>query len=195
MQRKHLLILVGAIAVLVILGMLFMSGFNNINNNKPGGGCTYVTLEGDCKVSSIREDNVKITADIHHYYNYGVLVVDYAFTPTKPMEGGDNLGPIEREFIKTSIISERYGAYARDLAFNGIKCLLKPGMGQNDYAYESVKENCTLKDNNTYECSFPDITREDLAKCSIKEGATIHCKLRRMISGSCSPGGFEYFES
>ena len=194
MQRKHLWIL-GAIAVLVILGMLFMSSFNNIGNNKTGGGCSYVTLEGDCKVSSIREDNVKITADIKDYYNYGVLVIDYTFTPTKPMEGGDNLGLIKRELIKTSIINERHVAYARNLAFKGINCLLKQGIDQNDYAYKSVKEKCMLNDNNVYECSFPDITRQDLGKCGIKEGAIIHCKLTRSISGSCTPRMVEYFEN
>ena len=189
MQRKHLLI-IALLAALAVFAALY---FYNSARQAPGGPCPVTVLEGDCKVSSISDAYIRITPDIQHYNNYSVLVIDWTFTPTKPMEGSENLGPVERELIKENLVNERHAAYARDLAYNGIRCLLKPGMDQNDYAYKSVKENCTLGADNAYRCSFPDITRQDLEDCGIRIGAVVHCKLTRR-GGSCPPGGFEYFE-
>ena len=111
MQRKHLLI-IGLLAALAVFAAFYLYGSAR---QVSGGPCPVTVLEGDCKVSSISDAYIRITPDIQHYYNYSVLVIDWAFTPTKPMEGVENLGLIERELIKENLVNERHAAYARDL--------------------------------------------------------------------------------
>ena len=185
--------ILGVLVVLVVIGILFIVGYIK-EPVKVGGPCSYVTLVGDCKITSVYDENLKLTADVWHYYDYGVLAVNYTFTPTQPMTGGTELGEIERGVLINGITREKYSTTARWLAFNGIKCLLKPGMGVDDYFYRNVNESCHLTDNNVFNCDYVEITRQDLEKCNIKENAVIGCKLTKEISGSCSPGGFEYYE-
>jgi hypothetical protein len=186
MQRKYLLI-IGAILIVAVLGIFY---FNKSANRVPGGPCPVTTLVGECKITSIHDMSIKITSDIVHYYNYTVLAVDYSFTPNQTIEGIVN----DPKKLVAQLNYNKQTTTARELAFNGIKCLLKPGIDEKHYPYESVNESCHLNDNNSYDCNYTEITREDLENCNIRENTTIPCKLE-IVGGPCSPGGFEYFEN